>query len=221
MSKKGIAGFVLGAAAVGAYVLIVRPRLLVWGISESEKRRSLPGDELIQEPLYETTRAITIMAPAAHVWEWLVQLGVGRGGFYTYDVLENSIGLDIHNADRIHPEWQELKVGDTVAISPVTPLRVEILEPDRALVLHITMSVLTAQVVDANNPSVPEFIDWTWAFVLDAVSPSATRLLVRVRANYKPDALRFAVPVVLEPIHFIMERGMLEGIKSRAEGDGA
>jgi hypothetical protein len=79
------------------------------------------------------------------------------------------------------------------------------------------MSLLTAKVVDPRDPATTEFIDWTWAFVLDEIAPMTTRLIVRVRGNYKPDSLKFVVPVLLEPIHFVMERGMLQGIKSRAE----
>jgi hypothetical protein len=221
MAKKQIGGFVLGAAAVAAYALAVRPWLLRWGMRDDEKQLALPGDEFVQHPVYETTRAITIDAPASRVWQWLVQIGVGRGGFYTYDALENVAGLNIHSANEIRPEWQNLQVGDVIRISPVTPLKVEVLEPDRALVLHIAMSLLTAEVVDANDPATREFIDWTWAFVLDEIAPMTTRLIVRVRGNYKPDVLKFVVPVVLEPIHFIMERGMLQGIKSRAERSSA
>ena len=221
MSKKQLGGFVLGAAAVAAYALVVRPWLLQWGLREDEKQLALPGDELVQQPIYETTRALTIHAPAARVWPWLVQIGVGRGGFYTYDALENAAGLGIHSAREIHPEWQNLRVGDAVRISPVTPLQVAVLEPNRALVLHIVMSLLTAEVVDAHDPATREYIDWTWAFVLHEITPARTRLVVRVRGNYKPDALRLAVPLVLEPIHFVMERGMMQGIKSRAERSDA
>jgi hypothetical protein len=167
--------------------------------------------------MYETTRAITIRASAARVWQWLVQIGVGRGGFYTYDALENIAGLNIHSANQIRPAWQNLRVGDDIHISPVTPLKVEVLEPNRALVLHIAMSVLTAEPVDVNDPATPEFIDWSWAFVLDKVAPMTTRLIVRVRANLKPNALARVAPILLEPIHFVMERGMLQGIQARAE----
>jgi hypothetical protein len=110
-----------------------------------------------------------------------------------------------------------LRIGDAVHISPVTPLKVEVLELNRALVLHIVMSPFTAERVDANDPATRAFFDWTWAFVLDPITPMATRLIVRVRANFKPETLRLAVPVLLEPIHFLMERGMLQGIKRRAE----
>ena len=219
MSKKLVGGFALGAA-VAAYGLVVRPWYLHWGMRRDEKQLSLPGDEWVQQPFYETTRAITIHALAPRVWPWLVQMGVGRGGFYTYDALENIAGLHIQSAGIIHPEWQTLRVGDEIRISPVTPLKVEMLEPNRALVLHVVMSLMTAEIVDADDPLTREFIDWTWAFVLVDLVPGMTRLIVRVRGNFKPDGLRFVAPVLIEPIHFLMERGMLQGIKTRAERSG-
>ena len=186
-----------------------------------EAQLPLPGDELVPHPMYESTRAMTIHAPASRVWQWLVQIGVGRGGFYTYDVLENMAGLGIQSANQIRPEWQTLHTGDSIHISPVTPLKVEVLEPNRALVLHTVMSPFTAELVDAADPATPAFFDWTWAFILDESTALTTRLIVRVRASYKPDALRVAVLALLEPVHFLMERGMLQGIKSRAESDDA
>jgi len=94
-------------------------------------------------------------------------------------------------------------------------LKVEVLEPNRALVLHGVMSPFTAEIVDTKEPATHAFFDWTWAFVLDQITPLMTRLIVRVRGNYKPDALRVVAPVLLEPMHFVMERGMLQGIKGR------
>ncbi len=211
----------LVGAAVAAYALVIRPWYLRWGTRDEEVQRSMPGDELVPQPMYESTRALTILAPAPRVWQWLVQIGVGRGGFYTYDVLENMAGLGIDSADQIRPEWQALQAGDSIHISPVTPLKVEVLEPNRALVLHIVMSPFTAEVVDAKAPATRAFFDWTWAFVLDESTALTTRLIVRVRANYKPAALRVGVLALLEPVHFLMERGMLQGIKRRAESDRA
>jgi hypothetical protein len=217
MSKKLFSTFALVGAAVTAYALVVRPWHLHWGMRADEAHLALPGDELVRHPMYETTRAITIHAPTSHVWQWLVQIGVGRGGFYTYDALENMAGLAIHSADQIRPEWQTLHAGDSIHISPVTPLKVEVLEPNRAFVLHVVMSPFTAEIVDTTGPTTGAFFDWTWAFVLDQITPLMTRLIMRVRCNYKPVALRVVAPVLLEPIHFLMERGMLHGIKRRAE----
>ncbi len=216
MGKKF--GLSLGASLVGAavatYAFVIRPRLLLWGMRKDEAHVPLPGDELVPHPMYESTRGLTINAPASCVWQWLVQIGVGRGGFYTYAALENVAGLGVHNADQIRPEWQRLQPGDSIHISSVTPLLVQKLETNHALVLHTVMSPYTAQIVDTNASA---FFDWTWAFVLDEFTPGTTRLVVRTRATYRPNALRFVLPILLEPVHFMMERGMLQGIKRRAE----
>ena len=186
-----------------------------------EQRLALPGDELVRQPMYETTQAITIHASAFRVWPWLVQIGVGRGGFYTYDALENMKGLNIHGAQRIHPEWQTLRAGDSIHISPVTPLKVQVLEPNHALVLHTVMNPFTAEIVDREGSAPRAFFDWTWAFVLEPITPLATRLIVRARGNLKPNILRVIALVFLKPLHLMMERGMLQGIKRRAESPSA
>jgi len=88
----------IAAAVAAAYVLVVRPWYLRWGASEDEVRKPLPGDELVLQPKIQSTRAVTIDAPVEDVWPWLVQLGYGRGGFYSYDLLENAFtrGLGMH-----------------------------------------------------------------------------------------------------------------------------
>jgi len=194
MSKKRFSKFALVGAALVAYAFIVRPWHLRWGLRDDEAHLALPGDELVPQPMYETTHAITIHAPASRVWQWLVQLGVGRGGFYTYDALENLAGLGIHSADQIRPEWQALHAGDSIHISPVTPLKVEVLEPNRALVLHVIMSPFTAEIVHSKGPATRAFFDWSWAFVLEQITPHTTRLIVRTRGTYKPAALRILAP---------------------------
>jgi len=128
-----------GAAALAAYILGVRPWYLRWGATEAEFEVPLPGDEIIPRPRHRDTHAITVRAPVVDVWPWLVQMGQGRGGFYSYDWLENLIGCDIHNADQIFPDFQSLRVGDSVRLHPkAPPLPVAIVEPCRALVLNRT-----------------------------------------------------------------------------------
>src|SRR5215831_14410501 len=104
-------------AAVGVAALYqdqVRPWLYTWGARPDEIGAELPGDDLVEPNAPQTTRAVTIDAPVEAVWPWLAQIGEDRGGFYSYSVLERAIGAEIHNAERIHPEWQQLRVGDTV-----------------------------------------------------------------------------------------------------------
>jgi hypothetical protein len=109
----------VGALLPWVYLLIVRPWHLRWGATDEDVRKSLPGDELVPHPTLESTRALTIQAPVKEVWRWLVQLGQDRGGFYSYDRLENLAGADIHNVERIVPQMQHLKVGDFVPMAPI------------------------------------------------------------------------------------------------------
>src|SRR5208337_3881276 len=118
------------------YILFARPRHLRWGASAQECDASLPGDDLIVSPDLTATRAITVRASADQVWPWIAQLGQGRGGFYSYDFLENLVGCDIHSADRIVPGWQDIKIGDKVKLAPAVGLDVAALEPGRSLVLR-------------------------------------------------------------------------------------
>jgi hypothetical protein len=207
-----------GAAALAVYALVGRHRLLSWGSREPETYQALPGDELVRQPTLETTRAITIRAGAGQVWPWLAQIGYGRAGFYSYDWLESAAGLDIRSAGGIAPAWQQLQVGDSIPIAPGTPLRVAVCQPGRALVLHVCMNPLTARLVEPPDRTRSPWIDWSWAFVLRPLDEHHTRLLIRVRARYEPRRwLAPAVWCLLEPVHFLMERKMLLGIRQRAE----
>jgi hypothetical protein len=198
-----------GVAAAGAYQFFIRPWHMRWGATTTEVTRTLPGDALVSNPKQVTTRAVTIRASAANVWPWLVQLGQGRGGFYTYDWMENLIGCDIHSADRILPEHQQLAVGDRIRLGPegYPFYTVAGIEPGRALILR----------ADAPEGEEPP-IDETWLFYLDEIAPDRTRLIVRNRRDYEPTLGNFMMwRVLIEPLHFIMEQRMLDGIKARAE----
>jgi hypothetical protein len=111
--------FVLPALGGLAYAVVIRPWVSRWGATVEEASTPLPGDDLVPEPAYVTTRAMMVRAPTRGVWPRLVQLGQGRGGFYTYDRLEQMVGAGIRSVDRIVPELQQLAVGDTVPFSPV------------------------------------------------------------------------------------------------------
>src|SRR5215207_9703255 len=116
-----------GAAVIGsaaAYLLAIRRWQLRWGATDEEVDATLAGDHLIANPDLMSTRVITVHAPADQVWPWIAQLGQGRGGFYSYDALENLVGCDIHSADRVVPQWQDLKVGDQVKLAPEVGLEV-------------------------------------------------------------------------------------------------
>ena len=199
--RKISAGLALASAgAVATYVWAIRPWHLRWGATDEEMDQPLPGDELALHPNLRATHAITINAPTADVWPWLAQMGQGRGGFYSYTWLENLVGCHMRNADEVVPEWQELKVGDSVWLHPkAPPTKVVAIEPGRSIVLK----------------------GWG-AFVLNPIDEKTTRLIIRSQGKYDPDlknaVLNFLLwRVVFEPAHFIMERKMLLGIKERAE----
>jgi hypothetical protein len=192
--------------ATAAYILVGRPRQLRWGATDEESEGPLPGDDLIEKADLIATRAITIRASAEKVWPWIAQLGQGRGGFYSYDFLENLVGCDIHSADRIVPEWQDLVVGDEVRFAPEVGLAVASLEHGRSLVLRGGIPI--------GNTAPP--YDFTWAFVLRDGPDKTTRLLVRERYAYTRTWARLIVEPT-EVLSFVMSQKMLREIKERAE----
>jgi hypothetical protein len=205
--------YVTSAIAIGsataAYIRLVRPWQLRWGATDPETDRPLPGDDLIANPDLTATRAITVGTSAEQVWPWIAQLGQGRGGFYSYDFLENLVGCDIHSADRVVPEWQAITVGDQVKLHPEVGLDVAVVEPGRALVLRGGVPIGT----------VPPPYDCTWAFVLQEQPERTSRLLVRERYAYTQQW----APLLVEPVAvvaFVMTQRMLRGIRDRAERGG-
>lgn len=197
-----------GLAGAAIYALALRPWFLRWGATAAEVTRSLPGDLLVPHANSSATRAITIQAPPERVWPWIVQIGQGRGGLYSYAWLENLVGCEIVNAETIHAEWQDLKPGDAVRLHPKMPgVPVAIVEQNHALVLG-----------GKGDPGyrIPPV---SWAFVLEPVSGNATRLLVRWRSQTPMTVYDMVFSkYLLEPIHFTMERKMMLGIRERAEG---
>jgi hypothetical protein len=196
-----------GAVAVG--VGFVRGRYLRWGATDEELDALLPGDDLVSHATVTATRAVTVRAAVADVWPWIVQLGQGRAGFYSYDFLENLVGCDIHSADRIVPEWQSIDEGDELKLHPEVGLVVAVVEPGRALVLRGGVPI----------GKMPAPYDFTWAFVVHEQPDGATRLVVRERYGYS----RWWAGFIVEPaelISFVMSQRMLRGIKARTERTG-
>jgi hypothetical protein len=192
-------------ALAAALEVVTYPRwrawCLRWGTTESEAACSLPGDELLADPGIVSTRAVQIDAPPSAIWPWLVQMGPGRGGAYTYDWIENLLGLGMHSTDQILPQYQQLQVGDAQRLGSRGPvLRVAELEPYRSLVFRS----------DDGN--------WVWAFSL-APHGMGTRLISRNRiaATSASRFTRALSTYLMEPGSLIMERKMLIGIRQRAE----
>ena len=206
MKRRHMAGIAVVAGTAAAGVLLARRWQLRWGATAAELAGPLPGDELIAEPDLTATRALTVRAPAARVWPWIAQLGQGRGGLYSYDSLENLIGCNIHSADRVVPEWQDVKAGDKIRLHPDVALEVATVAPGHWLVLRGGAPAGTA----------PPPFDFTWAFALQAGPDGTTRLIARERYAYTRRWARFIVEPV-EVIDFVMTQKMLRGIRSRAE----
>lgn len=202
-------GAALGVALIPAYVFIIRPRFVRWGAEPDEASTSLPGDDLVPKPRMESTRGITVNAPASRIWPWLVQIGQGRGGLYSYDWLENLIGCDIHSLDHIEPELQHLAPGDEIRMGRegYPFYRVASVEPERALVMQ------------AGDPRTKEPASGSWTFVLQERPDGTTRLISRQRVDYVPGVATFLLwRVFTEPLSFVMEQRMLRTLKERAEG---
>jgi hypothetical protein len=199
---KRLIAIVLGLPlAVLGYRRLLYGRILDWGARPDEVARRLPGDELLEPAGLVSTRAITIDAPPSAIWPWLVQMGPGRAGAYTYDWIENLFGLGMHSAGEILPQFQDLKLGDELPLGPGRPtMRVEVFEPGRALSLRF------------------EDHNWVWTFALFPAD-GRTRLLSRNRiATPHASALtRLVGLLVMEPGSLVMERKMLLGIKERAQ----
>ena len=198
MTLRTLAG---GAAALAGAALVyrrfLRQPILTWGATAEEAAARLPGDELLEDADGVATRAITIEAPPSAVWPWIAQMGPSpRGGAYTYDWIENLLGLNMHSVDRVLPEYQHPQVGDGFGYG-ANAMSYTIVDPEH---------VLATQSADGN---------WVWTFVLEA-KDGETRLISRNR--FRLPKLKDKIGMIpMEPGSLVMERKMLSGIKQRAE----
>ncbi|MGW6621945.1 SRPBCC family protein [Nocardia sp. NPDC055002] len=203
---KNTTAFAIGTATYLAglglgYALVLREQFATWGATRDEAERTMPGDELLSNPDIRTTRAITVATGPAAIWPWLVQIGPGRGGAYTYDWIENLLGLDMHSTDEILPEFQHPALGDVLALGANGPrMRIRVLEANRSLVFGSE---------DGN---------WVWSFNLYP-EPTGTRLISRnlISLTGSSARSRLFTRLVAEPGSLLMERKMLSGIRTRAE----
>jgi len=198
MRVKTVAGAALavGGGAI-VYEKLLRQEILTWGATAEEAEARLPGDELLEDADGIATRAVTIDAPVSDVWPWIAQMGPGpRGGAYTYDWIENLLGLDMHSADTVLPEYQHPQIGEGFGYGP-NKMVFRIVEPEH---------VLAIQSADGN---------WAWSFVLSR-RDGRTRLISRNR--FRLPRLRDRIGMrPMELGSLVMERKMLYGIKERAE----
>jgi hypothetical protein len=189
-------GAVTGAALL--YRGFLRGPILNWGATTAEAGERLPGDDLLEDADGVATRAITVDAPPRAVWPWIAQMGPSpRGGAYTYDWIENLLGLNMHSVDRVLPEFQHPQVGDGFGYGP-NKMSFKRVEPEH---------VLAVQSADGN---------WVWTFVVERRDGGKSRLISRNR--FRLPRLRDKIGMIpMEPASLVMERKMLRGIKQRAE----
>lgn len=178
----------------------------------------LPGDDFLPDPTAQLTRAITIDAPREEVWPWIVQLGADRGGFYTYDRVENLLGFDVRSVNEIVEEWQDLGIGDVVHMDRAgnSGWHVVELRSREAMVLKLA-DLAAGRPLERDEKLHWEFL---WTFALLDVPGGSTRLLVRERVAFG-SALTGCLFAPVGLGSFVMTRGMLLGIKSRVEARGS
>jgi hypothetical protein len=188
---------VVGAVAFGSVLWFVyRPWALTWGSTREEITREMPGDDLLIDPYFSATRAVSIQTTPEQIWPWIVQIGYRRAGFYSYDRLDND---GIPSANRILPEYQDLEIGDPIPMAEGANARVTVLEPNEAMVL-----VFEVEGVWAGS---------SWAWGMYPLDGTHTRLVTRLRVDV--DSIRSKVLLDLGEI--VMMRKCMLGIKRRAE----
>ncbi|MGA9677968.1 MAG: SRPBCC family protein [Mycobacterium sp.] len=197
-------------AALFAMLYAARRYYRNWGTTKAECRMRLPGDALVGDPAIQTTEAVYIDAPSSAVWPWLLQIGQDRGGFYSCEGLKNLAGLRHRDDDRVHPEWQQLAVGDVVRLAPKDwmglpdglTLSVAEIVPEKYIVLNATRPDLRWNAV--------------WSFHLQPHWEDRVRLLTRARIALRHPGEVFAMEPV-RPVIALSTRGFLLGIKHRVE----
>lgn len=203
-ATKGALGAL--AMAVDLATPFARPARSHWGLDADAADRDYPGDELIVDPVWGWTHAVEVDAPPEAVWPWLAQIGQDKAGFYSLQFLENLVGCDIHNADRIHPEWTRIGAGDWLRLHPNVALPIVRVEHGHWFVAHVSDP-------SGRSPSV------SWLFLVEPLGDGKSRVISRLRSRYQrtlPNRLRYG-PFLTESIGFVMDKKMLQGIRDRVE----
>jgi len=212
----------LGGVATMLFILLtpfLNSQRNRWGATDAEIQRDLPGDDLVPNPKGSYIHAITIRATATDIWPWLVQIGQARGGFYSYELLENIIGCKMRTADRIIPELQHLKVGDSIPMHPTmgSPYKVVAIEPYRALVLQIRVDAQTGNTFGDADKVPEKYQNSSWVFFLDESNDGTTRLISRSRNDWNKSLGNTLFYSIFGGMSVAMDRKMLLGIKERVE----
>jgi hypothetical protein len=207
----------LPVLAAGVYAAFVRPRLLRWGATREEATTAYPGDELIEGAATQSTMAVSLPAPPEDLWPWLVQMGCGRSGWYSWDILDNG---GRPSAVQIDPRMQDLTVGSRIPAVPsgAVYFLVEIFEPAKTLVLRSDLEFPSGKPFDPRGPRPKAYTDGIWAFHLRALPEGGTRLIVRTRGRGKPTVIdRLVSRSFGEPAHFIMQHRQFRNLCRRVD----
>jgi hypothetical protein len=208
----------VGGAALATYALAVRPRLSRWGATDEEVAGPFPGADLVPGGERGATMAVTIEAPPRRVWPWLVQMGCDRAGWYSWDLLDNG---GVPSADRIHPEWQAISVGDRLASTPSGSAWFEVaaVDPERFLALRAPLD-LRGRPFDTARPRPRFYTDSIWSFQLKELRDDRTRLVVSGYQAARPRMLALIANFIFwEPTHAVMQTRQFANLKRRAERD--
>ena len=210
----------LFAVTAGVYAVALRPRMLRWGATDEELRRPFPSADVIPGGERGATMAVTIDAPPSQVWPWLVQMGCDRAGWYSWDRLDNG---GVPSAERIHPEWQHLRIGDRLASTPGGRAWFEVaaLDPPRLLGLRAPIDLRNGRPFDTAGPRPRFYVDALWAFQLDERPDGRTRLVVSGFASSRPRLVQRIMDWFFwEPAHWIMQTRQFSNLERRATTTG-
>jgi len=202
-ARAALRALAILGAGLGVYLRVLRPWQLRWGATDDEVRRTMPGDEIVARPTFNATRAVTVHAPAFMIWPWIVQIGFGKAGWYSYDLLDN---FGRTSARHIIPELQHLQAGDLVPMyqgigAPEgVGMKVKAIEPERWILWWDDKTQ-----------------DTTWIWALYPIDMQQTRLVTRVRMRYRWTKATILFSLLVEFADLVMMRKCLLGIKQRAE----
>lgn len=212
-SSKALLGSAVAAGAIAAYATLIRPRMLRWGAFDEEVNAEFPGGDLVPGGRRIATMATTLDAPPERVWPWLVQMGMGRAGWYSWDHLDNWGHV---SAEEIHPEWQDIEVGSRLSTDPdgSRAFVVAALEPQRFLALRACLDLRGREFDPHVSPLPGGFIDSTWSFQLTGFPNGRTRLVVSGYSVVEPRwAARIWDLLFFEPAHWVMQRRQFRNLR--------
>jgi proline iminopeptidase len=213
---KKISRAIVFAGISAAVIFSAKNKLKVWGATPAEHADHYPGDEFVDGAGDASTFATTIEAPPSAVWPWLTQMGTDRGGFYSWDHLDNG---GSPSADRVHPEWQDLREGGRINTVPWRSwFDVPVLEPEQLLVLRASIALPSGKSFDPSGPRPHVYMDGVWSFHLHKEGKNKTRLVVRSLGISVPNSFgRISDPTLFVPAHWLMQTRQLTELKRLVE----